>query len=61
MGGVGWVGVGFAKDFSVSPSPLGTDWDQGLTELGLGLGDLGLGTRFDNYSAFNDLGPSCFE
>ena len=27
-GGVGWwVGVGLAKDFSVSPSPLGTDFD----------------------------------
>ena len=24
------------KDFSVSPSPLGTDWDLGLTGLGLG-------------------------
>ena len=33
---------------SVSPSPLGTDWDLGLTGLGLGLGDLGFGTGLDN-------------
>ena len=43
--------VGGPKDFSVSPSLLETDWDLGLTGLGLGLGDLGLGTGLDNFIA----------
>ena len=34
-GWVGWCG-GVVQDFSVSSSPLGTDWDLGLTGLGLG-------------------------
>ena len=41
------------EDFSVSPSPLGTDWafELGLIGLGLGLGGLGtkgLGLGLDN-------------
>ena len=44
-----------SSDFSVSPSPLGTDWDLGLTGLGLGLGDLGLGTGFDNSDDIEDI------
>ena len=41
-----------AQDFSVSPSPLGTEWDLGLTGLGLGLRDLGFGTGLDNHYYF---------
>ena len=46
---IGWVGVG-PHDFSVSPSPLRTNWgfELGWTGLGLGLGGFetkGLGFR----------------
>ena len=49
-----WVVVGGIQDFSVSPSPLGTNWVSELigTWLGLSLGGLGtkgLGTVLDNY------------
>ena len=49
---IGWVGVG-PHDFSVSPSPLRTNWgfELGWTGLGLGLGGFGakgLGTGLDN-------------
>ena len=45
---------GGLQHFSVSPRPLGTNWDfeLGLTGLGLGLGGLGtmdLGPGLDNY------------
>ena len=47
-----WVGWVAHKILVLTPRPLGTDWDLGLTGLGLGLGDLGFGTGLDNNSIF---------
>ena len=45
VGGGGWLGgVVVAHKILMSAPVLGTNWDLGLTGLGLGLWDLGLGT-----------------
>ena len=38
----------YPYDFSVSPSPLGTNWVLNILGLGWGLGTKGLGSGFDN-------------
>ena len=43
-----WVGGGCLRDFSVSPSPLGTNLGFELGWIGLGLGSGGLGPGLDN-------------
>ena len=44
---MGWGGG--LHDFSVSPSPLGTNWVLELGWTGFGVGLVGLGTGLDNF------------